>query len=198
MTIQNLIDGAAEAKAVANRALSDAQARQYAPFMALRAAQGKYAMAVQQAERIALLDPKNREVSLRQTIQAANDAAVVFRRYATMPPDDLAEITARELGQPSPRAMKANAEAVRAEQHRKDQIAKVAVQAVANEKWTAEKFVAKLAKRGIYVVPDGSGRIIGRLAGQMNVIGPINEEEVAILRVREKEVAIFLRPARPA
>ena len=36
------------------------------------------------------------------------------------------------------------------------------------------------------------------MTGQVNAVGPVNEVDLAVLRVREKEIAAFLKPERPA
>ena len=153
------------AREAAQSAYADAQrAQAQTPTRGLAADYGRYNQRLTGAlagTRNTMLTAAQREQAWTAVKAVADDARATFDKWSAMPADAVAEIAARESGRMSPRAVRESAQAVNAAQHQKDQISRAAAEAVADEKWTAGKFVAQLAKRGIYVVPDASGRILG-------------------------------------
>jgi len=190
-----LIDRANAATAEARRTYEQATARVHAPALTLRAEWLRYEQRLRDASRPASQLPADLEAAYEATARVALESAAGFRKFAEMPADDLAELEAREQGRASPRAMQASQAAKLAAQHKLDKIAREAA-AIANAPdWTAAKFIAKLAKRGVFITPDASGRIIG-LYGKANASGELTELETAICQSKGREIVAALRPAR--
>ena len=167
---------AQDARQAAEHVYADAQRRQAAtPTRALAADHGRYQQRLVSAlarTRDSMLTGQQRDQAWHAVKAVADQARETFAKWCEMPADTVVEIWARENGRMSPKAMKASMVAVTTEQHRKDSFMRDAAEIVAKPEWSVLGFLQSLAERGVFIVPDDGRRIIGRLAGQVNAVGP--------------------------
>jgi hypothetical protein len=156
----------------------------YAPLRAIEADWQRYRLEISRLPRSA--NVFEQDASDKATVPLAVKARQTFDAWRDKPQADLMELWAMENGRQSPKAAQALALGLAAEQGRRDAVTRAVVAKLdADPDWSADKFIAGLAQRGIYVSADDYGRIKTRG-------GRLTEEEEQILHLRRRAIKASL------
>jgi hypothetical protein len=157
----------------------------YAPLRAIEADWQRYRLELSRLPRA--VNVFQQGDTDKAMVPIAAKARQTFEAWSNKPQADLMELWAAENGRQSPKAVQAQVVAQMQENGRRETFMRAVVAKLdADPDWTARKFVAGLAQRGIYVSADDYGRIKTRG-------GLLTDEDEQILQLRRRAIEAEVR-----